>query len=79
MKNSILDIRLDSEYAPEHLEKVYLGPCQAPTIVKSVRIWSLSGPYFPALGLNTDQKNSEYGHFSGSGFLRNYFPKTAPS
>ena len=41
--------------------------------MKSVRIQSLSGPYFPAFGLknerpvrmreNTDQKNSEYRHF----------------
>ena len=31
---------------------------------KSVRIWSYSVPYFPAFGLNTDQSNSEYGHFS---------------
>ena len=47
--------------------------------VKSVRVWSYSGPYFPAFGLNTerygvspysvrmrentDQNNSEYGHF----------------
>ena len=31
--------------------------------VKSVRIWSYSGPYFPAFRLNTDQNNSEYGHF----------------
>ena len=29
--------------------------------VKSVRIWSYSGPFFPAFGLNTDQNNS--GHF----------------
>ena len=34
--------------------------------VKSIHIWSFSGPYFPAFGLNTDQKNSEYGHFSRS-------------
>ena len=49
--------------------------------VKSVRIRSYSGPYFPALGLNTDryevcddvrirentdQNNSEYKHFSRS-------------
>ena len=33
--------------------------------VKSVT-QSFSGPYFPAFGLNTDQKNSEYGHFSRS-------------
>ena len=32
--------------------------------VISVRIRSFSGPYFSAFGLNTDQKNSEYGHFS---------------
>ena len=32
--------------------------------VKSVRIRNFPGPYFPAFGLNTDQKNSEYGHFS---------------
>ena len=45
--------------------------------MKSVRIQSFSGPYFPAFGLNTspylvrirentDQQNSEYGHFSRS-------------
>ena len=49
--------------------------------VKNVRIRSFSGPYFPAFGLNTarytspyaiqmrentDQKNSEYRHFSRS-------------
>ena len=49
------------------------------TLVKSVRIRSYSGPYFPASRLNTegyclsvfstnveniDQTNSEYGHFS---------------
>ena len=32
--------------------------------MKKVRIRSFSGPYFSAFGLNTDQKNSEYGHFS---------------
>ena len=31
--------------------------------VKSVSIRSYSGPYFPAFGQNTDQNNSEYGHF----------------
>ena len=30
---------------------------------KSVRIWSYSGPYFPAFGLNMDQDNAEYEHF----------------
>ena len=52
--------------------------------VKSVRIWSFSGPYFPAIGLNTerspysvrmrentDQKNSEYGLFSRSEYFIN--------
>ena len=43
--------------------------------LKSIRIWSYSGPHFPAFGLrtspysvrtreNTDQNNSEYGRFS---------------
>ena len=31
--------------------------------IKSDRIRSYSGPYFPALGLNVDQNNSEYEHF----------------
>ena len=34
--------------------------------VKIVRIQSYSGPYFPEFGLNTDQNNSKYGHFSRS-------------
>ena len=33
--------------------------------VKSVRIRRFSGLYFPAFGLYADQKNSEYGLFSG--------------
>ena len=37
--------------------------------VKTVRIRSYSGPYFPAFGLNTDQNNSEYGHFSRSDYF----------
>ena len=32
--------------------------------VKSYRIRIISCPYFFAVGLNTDQKNSYYGHFS---------------
>ena len=53
--------------------------------VKSVRIWSCSGPYFLAFGLNTerygvssvrmlentDQSNSEYGHFLRSEHMNN--------
>ena len=35
--------------------------------VKSVHIRSYSGSYFPVFGLNTDQNNSEYGHFLCSG------------
>ena len=35
--------------------------------VKSVRVWSYSGPHFPAFVLNTDQNNSEHGHFLRSG------------
>ena len=37
--------------------------------VKGVRIWSFSGPHFPAFGLSTEvyhQKNFEYGRFFGS-------------
>ena len=34
--------------------------------MKSVRIWSICSRYFQSFGLNTDQKNSEYGHFSRS-------------
>ena len=39
--------------------------------VNSVRIWIFSAPYFPPFGLNADQKNSEYGHFSRSVDLLN--------
>ena len=31
--------------------------------VKSVCIWSFSGPYSVTMMENTDQKNTEYGHF----------------
>ena len=31
--------------------------------VKSIRIRSSSGPYFPEFGPNAYQNNSEYGHF----------------
>ena len=37
--------------------------------VKSVHIWSFSGPYSVRMRENTDQKNSEYGHFSYSAIL----------
>ena len=29
-----------------------------------VSVWKFSGPYFPAFGLNKDQKNSKYGLFT---------------
>ena len=57
--------------------------CKVAHCVKSVRIRSFSGPHFPAFGLNTevrmrentDQKNSECGHFLSSGILMVYhFP-----
>ena len=41
--------------------------CNNGHCVKSVLIRSFSGPNFPEFGLNTDQKNSEYGHFSRCG------------
>ena len=39
---------------------------QKPHCVKSARIRSFSGPHFSVLGLNTEKKNSEHGHFSRS-------------
>ena len=38
--------------------------------VKSVRIRSYTGSNFSALGLNTDQNNSEYGHVLRSDVLQ---------
>ena len=38
--------------------------------MKSVRIQSFSGPYSVWMLKNTDQKNSEYGHFSRSVVLK---------
>ena len=46
--------------------------------MKSVCIRSFSGPYFPAFRLNTDEKNSEYRHFSSSG-LEFYFFRVSDS
>ena len=42
--------------------KKYITHC-----MKSVHIRSFSGLYFLKFGLNMDQKNSEYGHFSCRG------------
>ena len=38
--------------------------------VKSVRIRSYSGLYFPAFGMNTDQYTSEHEHFLPCGYLK---------
>ena len=32
--------------------------------VKSVRIWSFSGPYFPTFGLNTERRGTQYSPYS---------------
>ena len=50
-------LMLNSRFRGHAIELIYLH------CVKSVHIWSFSGSYFPTFGLNTDQKNSEYGHF----------------
>ena len=44
--------------------------------LKSVRIRSFSGSFFPVLGMSTDQKNSEYGHFYGSECWCSLFSQT---
>ena len=46
-----------------------------PHCLNSVCIRSYSGPHFLAFGLNTDQNNSEYGHFSRSVHLDEYLHK----
>ena len=66
----ILSIYCDWRIFPE-----ILSPGTCPDIqfegdahyVKSVRIQSYSGPYFPEFGLNKDKSNSEYWHFLRSG------------
>ena len=35
--------------------------------VKSLGVWSYSGPHFPAFGFNTDLNNSEYEHVLPNG------------
>ena len=54
----LLPIRFEQERKDQFLEFMIIH------FVKKVRIWGSSGPYFPALWENGDQKNSEYGHFS---------------
>ena len=46
-----------------HLKLFSLNSTLSWHCVKSVRIRSCSGSYFPAFVLNTDQSNSEHGHF----------------
>ena len=41
--------------------------------VKSVRIRSFYDPQFPSFGLNTDQINNKYGHFSRSAVVCHFF------
>ena len=40
--------------------------------MKSLRVLSFSGPYFHEFGLNADQKNSQYGHFSRNEYVSHY-------
>ena len=40
--------------------------------MKSHRIRSFSGPYFHEFGLNAEQKNSQYGHFSRNEYVSLY-------
>ena len=41
--------------------------------MKSVHIQTYSGPHFSTFGLNTDQNNSEYGHFLRSVLVGEYY------
>ena len=45
--------------------------------MKSVHIWSFSAPYLVRKRGNTDQKNSEYKHFSRSEVLSKKEPQAA--
>ena len=51
-----------------HIYNIYTPdqPISTQHCMKSIRVRSFSGQYFPAFGLNMDQKNSEYEHFSRS-------------
>ena len=54
--------------------------CYSNHCLKSVRIWSFSGPYSVWMWENKDQKNSKYGYFSRSechDFL--WYPSTSYS
>ena len=54
----------DSCSVPAHVRNIHC--------VKSVRIRSFSGPYSVRMREYTDQKNSEYEHFSRSDAVRLY-------
>ena len=53
------------QYHVAYLWWLYLSKTFSQLIhcIKSVCIWSCSGPYFPAFRLNKNQNNTEYGHF----------------
>ena len=71
-KTSILDVWQGSEHASASQHSDHKTWICHMHCVKSARVRSFCGPYFPAFGLNTemrgnrDQKNSKYEHFSGS-------------
>ena len=50
-----------SNYLPVRIIYIYVH------CVKSLGVWSYSGPYFPAFGFNTDLNNSEYEHVLPNG------------
>ena len=54
--------KIAKRFIDSSMEITIKGHC-----VKSVRIRSFSGPYSVRIRENTDQKNSEHGHFSPSG------------
>ena len=49
--------------------KIATGKCSCIHYVKSVRIRNYSGPYSVRMQENTDQNNTDYGHFSRSEYL----------
>ena len=64
MSNKFLGNNVKPENTHALLEYIFPNFGILSHYAKTDRIWSVSGPYFSTLGLNTDQKNSEYGHFS---------------
>ena len=58
-------IRMEVAATKTYILKKRYGHC-----VKSVHIWSYSGPHSVRMKENTDQNNSEYGRFLRSKFIR---------